>query len=381
MFDDMEWERVSNDQIDEALDHFGGLASASLARVCELIREVDCRQSWIADGARTLVDWVAARLRVRHASAARLVGVARRLAELPVLSARFASGEVSLDQVDALSRMATPETEAGLIEEATGLTNTALDRAARRHHGISEDDARTTWERRRLVRQWNLDESELRFHGNLPGDAGRIFDEAIDIRIEDLPPNPETGAFDPHQIRAADALTELAATAGGAETGPNQLTVFADLESLTTKGEGGAELDNGAVIPNETARRLGCDAVVRTVIRNGKQVIGIGRAGRKIPGWLRDLVYQRDGYLCQHPGCGNTRWLQIHHIVPWALGGPTDLENLILLCGYHHRFHHEQGWRITGSPDCRVFRRPDWTPYPGTRHQLHPRLLALVRST
>ena len=39
------------------------------------------------------------------------------------------------------------------------------------------------WERRRLVRQWNLDESELRFHGNLPGVEGKIFVEAINDRV------------------------------------------------------------------------------------------------------------------------------------------------------------------------------------------------------
>ena len=63
----------------------------------------------------------------------------------------------------------------------------------------------------------------------------------------------------------------------------------------------------------------------------------------------------------------------------WSHGGPTDLDNLILLCGFHHRFVHEHGWHITGKPgDQVVFRRPDWTPYPGPMSKLHPRLDALV---
>ncbi|MGH3650524.1 MAG: DUF222 domain-containing protein [Acidimicrobiia bacterium] len=377
----MGWEEATNDQIDEGLDHFGGLAAAGLARVCELIRVVDQRQSWMSDGARSLVDWVAARLRVRHETAVQLVGAAKRLADLPVLSEMFASGGLSVDQVDAVSRMATPETEADLIEQTLGWSNAVLDRAVRRHRGITETEARSVWKRRRLIRQWNLDESELRFKGNLPAEAGKLFDEAIDTRIDRIPPDAETGMFDGYQTRAADALTELAATSGDHNTGPNRVNLFADLEALTTKDQGVAELDNGALIPNSTAQRLGCDPVIRTIIQHGHQVIGVGRASRQIPRWLRDLVYQRDGYQCQHPGCGHTRWLQVHHIVSWADGGPTDLDNLILLCGFHHRYLHEHRWHITGPPHQRVFRRPDQTPHPQPRPQLDQRLKQLVRTS
>ena len=379
MFGVMGWETASIDDLEQALDHFAGLAAAGWAQVCGLIREVDARQSWMGDGARSLVDWVAVKLRVRHHTAVQLVGVARRLADLPVVSERFGSGVLSLDQVDAISRIATPDTETEIIEQTAGLSNAVLDRTARRHRGITEEKARSVWERRQLIRQWNLDESELRFNGRLPGDAGRLFDQAIDSRLDGIPVNPETGMFDPYPTRAADALTGLAATtSSGSSTTPNRLNIFADLDSLTTSDTGSAELDNGALIPNTTAQRLGCDSVVRGIVQDGQQVIGIGRASRQIPGWLRDLVYHRDGYHCQHPGCRHTRWLQIHHITPWSEGGTTDLDNLILLCGYHHRWVHEHGWHITGPPGQHVFRRPDWTPYPSPKPALHPRLKQLV---
>jgi hypothetical protein len=104
----MEWGRASNDEIDLAIDHFSSLASAGLARVCELIAEIDSRQSWMTDGARNLTDWVASRMRIRHSPASQLVAVAKPIVDLPVLSRRFDGGEVSLDQVDAISRVATP---------------------------------------------------------------------------------------------------------------------------------------------------------------------------------------------------------------------------------------------------------------------------------
>jgi hypothetical protein len=374
----MVWVRVSTDEIDVALDQFSGLVSAGLARVCELIAEVDVRQSWMTDGARSLTDWVSARLGVRHHTARQLVGVARRLLDLPVLTERFEAGELSLDQVDAISRIATPENEVDLIAETAGLSNPTLDRRARRHRGVSPVEEKTVWERRQLMRQWNLDQSELRFRGRLPADEGRIFDETIDSRVNQMSINAETGLFDPLQTRSADALVELAATNGGDNGAPAQLTVFAELEALTTTDQGWAELDNTVLVSNETARRLGCDAIVEWVITRNGLPVGIGRRSRKIPGWLRRLVYHRDGNQCQHPGCNNTRWLQVHHIIPWVDGGPTNLDNLILLCGVHHRWVHQHHWRITGPPQARVFRRPDWTPPPHPRRPLDTRLAQLT---
>ena len=143
--------------------------------------------------------------------------------------------------------MATPENEQSLVDELLGLSNAELDRAARRANPPSVEDELTVWERRRLVRQWNLDESELSFHGNLPAAEGELFDEAIDVRVDRIPPNAETGMFDPHVTRSADALIELAATTTGDETtvSPPQLTVNADLEALTTETGGVAELSCG----------------------------------------------------------------------------------------------------------------------------------------
>ena len=92
--------------------------------------------------------------------------------------------------------------------------------------------------------------------------------------------------------------------------------------------------------------------------------IGIGRADRRIPPWLERLVRLRDGG-CRFPGCGRTRWTNVHHIRFWTRDdGPTDLDNLILLCGYHHRLLHDEGWELEGDPAGTVtFRTPHGTVY------------------
>ena len=78
----------------------------------------------------------------------------------------------------------------------------------------------------------------------------------------------------------------------------------------------------------------------------GGEPLAIGRPTRTIRGPLRTLLIARDGG-CRFPGCTRPpEWCDGHHIVRKALGGPTVLENLVLLCRFHHRCVHEGGWRI-----------------------------------
>jgi hypothetical protein len=373
-------ERYSNDQVDEGIRHFLALTAAAQAAACEWIVEADRGQQFLADGSPDLVQWVSARFGLRHSTAGQLVRVARRLQDLPVLRSRFAEGVFSLDQTDAISKMATPDTEEGLIGECLGLSNAALDRAARRANPPSTEDERSVWERRHLGLQWNLDQSELRFGGSLPGAEGKLLESAVRDRADRIPENPETGMFDPYPARLADGLVELAATSGDQTAAPAQITVFADLDALTetTETTGVAELEAGPMIANETARRLSCDGIIECSVYQRARTLGVGQRSRSVPGWLRRQLWHRDGG-CQFPGCGRLTWVHAHHVTHWADGGPTDLDNLILLCGYHHRFLHEHSWTISDDPDGKPrFRRPDGSVYPPPRPGLDSRLRELV---
>jgi HNH endonuclease len=61
-------------------------------------------------------------------------------------------------------------------------------------------------------------------------------------------------------------------------------------------------------------------------------------------------------------GCHQTRHLKAHHVIPWILGGRTDLDNLILVCQWHHTAVHEGGITITRDGDGWVFDKPDGQP-------------------
>jgi hypothetical protein len=81
------------------------------------------------------------------------------------------------------------------------------------------------------------------------------------------------------------------------------------------------------------------------------------------PAWMVRQVRHRDRE-CRFDGCGARRFLQVHHIVWRRDGGTTVMENLVLICSFHHRLVHELGWRLRREADGEVrWFRPDGTRY------------------
>lgn len=116
-----------------------------------------------------------------------------------------------------------------------------------------------------------------------------------------------------------------------------------DQAALRSGAQGRCELDEGPSIPLVTARRLGCDSSVVTIVEDDDgEPLDVGRRTRSIPPALRRALKSRDRGCC-FPGCTHTRFVDGHHIRHWADGGETRLSNLVSLCRFHHRQVHEGG--------------------------------------
>ena len=91
-------------------------------------------------------------------------------------------------------------------------------------------------------------------------------------------------------------------------------------------------------------------AIPRANARNGatgrsRPSLKLSRKHRLVQPALRRALEARDRG-CRFPGCSHERWLDAHHVVHWADGGETSLENTLLLCSRHHRLLHEGGFAI-----------------------------------
>jgi Domain of unknown function (DUF222)/HNH endonuclease len=173
--------------------------------------------------------------------------------------------------------------------------------------------------------------------------AGETFMTALDAL---MPPPGETDTRTVSQ-RRHDALEDLSRSyLEGTET-PEvggekpHLNVHVDLDALQGLAGGLHETETGHVLSVDTIRQLACDASVSRIVFGPKsEILDVARKTRVIPAGLRQAVIARDRH-CTYSGCDRSaRWCDVHHIIFWADGGETVLDNLCLLCRYHHTLIH-----------------------------------------
>jgi hypothetical protein len=100
-------------------------------------------------------------------------------------------------------------------------------------------------------------------------------------------------------------------------------------------------------LSRNTSRQLACDCVLTAIVmdENGNP-LNLARTARTVTAKQRKALTARD-HGCAFPGCGKpAAWTEGHHIWHWGDGGPTDMNNLVLLCGFHHRLMHHSDWEV-----------------------------------
>jgi 5-methylcytosine-specific restriction endonuclease McrA len=112
-----------------------------------------------------------------------------------------------------------------------------------------------------------------------------------------------------------------------------------------------------------------CDGDTEVIARSGDgRFMDYGRRMRTAPPTLKRALLAHHGFRCGADGCDSRHRLQIHHVVPWSQGGPTNQNNLVVLCWFHHQVVvHERGYEIYHHPHHgRIrFRKPPPRPGPG----------------
>jgi hypothetical protein len=331
------------------------------------VGEIDERGLWKSDGT-SMTQWLGYRYCITYATAIEWVRVARALRRLPAIAAAYEAGRLSWDQVRPLTRFATPDTDERWAREAPSWRSAGLWQEARRLEQLRERDVEDTHRNRHLRMEWDEERTELCAQVRFGAEQGSAFERAVRKRSEEvvLADDP----YEPEGARLADALMELVTGSSGEVAAPI-VVVHADASVLTGEDPGGlAETEDGTRLTSEAVRRLACDARIEWMLERNGRAVGIGRRGRIAPGAVARALRFRDR-TCVFPGCGRIRWLKAHHVVHWAHGGRTDLDNLVLLCHAHHRAVHEGGWSIRGRPGTGLrFHDPGGTPMRSLQERL-----------
>lgn len=396
--------RLSSRELISGVDAAYRLATQAHTVALLLVGELDARGLATEAGATSTAAWLGATRRMRPQEAKRDVTVAQLLrgaadrsetnpqpveepAEGTAVRAGLSSGEMSVDQAGAIATalLELPDdasvptrvlAERLLAEEAHLHGPAALTRLGHRIAERVDPDAADRAIAEKLARE-EREARRLRSGTRFSDGHGSVFykfrvpvgDDAFIWPVLDALSSPEpagegvddTDPRSPKQ-RLADAFVEAMRRVGldgGLPTKGGdrpRIVLNIDLDHLTAGVGYGTIVDTGDQLDPGTVRRLACDAqVIPQVLAGPSQLLDQGRASRTAQGPLRLAVISRDRG-CVHPGCTRPpRWCDVHHVVPWWAGGATDLANLVLLCGYHHRLYDTGDWGLKigadGVPD------------------------------
>ncbi len=348
--------RRSLDDLEDEIINLAGRINAEEYEFLVLVREFDLRQGWKAYHFNNCAEWLNMKCGLCPGTAREKLRVANALFDLPLTSGAFQSGELSYSKARALTRIATPATEERLLDYAILATAQQVDDHCRKlrnvHRQFAGEDAQRLHRERYLSRSTHGDGS-MTISVELPREQGELVMKALEMALASMETSEGgAGAETLHQ-QQADALVEVARgyLAGGEEqksctADHYQVVVHVDEKAL----RGQPDEKSNSDLPIETVRRLCCDSAVVTVEEDEKgNPLNVGRKHRVVQPALRRALLARDK-CCRYPGCTHEKWLDAHHVMHWADGGYTSLDNTILLCSKHHRLLHEGAFSIKNGP-------------------------------
>jgi hypothetical protein len=409
---------VPLERIEAQICELAGHLTAATCRFLILLGDFDARQGWASWEMTSCAAWLSWKCQMSSGTAREHVRVARALSDLPVIRSEFGAGRLSYAKVRALTRIATPDTDASLAELAGPMTGNQLERFARAHRKVSSVDDTTARIRRRLA--WRFeDDGSLSGTLHLPPLAGAVLLKALRAAASDLEhPHPGVSAEtcpptdQPQRLTSsslADALliiaeaflAEKVAAADDPEVYQVIVHVGTDAINPADPGAGmdvppdrpatappdvSAETDgavpaatghpadparchveDGPAISVSTAQLIACSASWSWMLHDSAgKLLDLGRRRRRPNAALRRAARERDTCRCRFPGCESRR-VDLHHIRYWSNGGRTKLDNLISLCRYHHTLVHGRGYLIAAARDGTfAFYRPDGTAVPSS---------------
>jgi uncharacterized protein DUF222/HNH endonuclease len=349
-----------------AIDCLDGDFSASA-------REAQKAGEHLVAGSITAASWIARTCGMSIASAADRLCVGTQLESLPMVAAALNSGEISYQAAAALCHLheRLGEHRAGFDEEemvgyAREFSLLELRKLCRFAWHVANPDGFFKEAEADFTRRYfhinQMPDGMFAVDGMLDPVSGAAWKTAVDVLAKPNGPEDERTA----RQRRADAVGELALHAMDQGTLPRRHSVKPHINLTMTleglKGELGvppADLDLSLPISIRTAERLACDCTMSRVLLADSMVIDVGKATRTVSSPTMRALRVRDKG-CRFHGCDRqVNWSNPHHIIYRSRGGSDKLENLVLLCFFHHRLVHEGGWQVIKVGRAFQFLPPD----------------------
>jgi hypothetical protein len=314
-------------------------------------------------------------------------------AALPETAAALGRGEIGSESVDVIRKTLDdlpdlqPEQRAQaeqvMLKQAAEYDPKALARFGTRVRDIvdpdgppppDDDPIRPERQLRRHIRR----DGTMEFKGYLDPENAQLFETLLKPFEK-----PHTGGEDTrgYAERAGDALADVLRMAANCPDLPIQNGVRTEVAFTISLDTLKGALDD-VILPGDSyltareARRIACDSHVLPAVMSGdSKPLDVAVPAYVVPAHIRRALVLRDRG-CAFPDCDRPASIcDAHHIRAWLRGGPTQLDNLVLLCPHHHKLMHRSDWEIKLVND-----KPYFIPPPYVDPQRTPRQNALRRA-
>jgi hypothetical protein len=179
---------MASERLEEEIGELAAHIHAATCRWLLLIAEFDRREAWKPWGCKSCADWLSLRCALAPGPAREHVRVARRLEQMPLVCAAFASGELSYSKARAITRVVDHADEAELLELARHATAAQLERLVRAYRGVVStqiEHANRAHGERFLSWSWE-DDGSLTVRGRLPAEDGALLVQGLEAARDRL---------------------------------------------------------------------------------------------------------------------------------------------------------------------------------------------------
>jgi len=346
-------------ELQDRLAEACGVLNVAHARLVALTAELIETELWRGYGIRSVEHYLTLQTGLSPERARQVVEVAAAAPALPATTGKLAAGELSFEQVHAVTRhqgkfcddeaasfatiatvpqirrtlarytftdmAAAGDTNAGADSDAEGgeSADTSTDPA---EQGSSVAGLAAEAVAPSRVTQF-FDTTRYRLVVDAPADQGALIQAALAEAKDSL-----VQAGQP-QVSTFDALVEvcnrsLSTVQPTSRADKYRVYVHLDID--------GGWVNAGPALPPGLLAKLTCAGSLTPVWEADTKPVNVGRTQRIVPDRTRRLVEDRDRG-CRYPGCVARSWLEVHHVIHWEHGGPTDTPNLACLCPYPSR--------------------------------------------
>ena len=317
------FEDLSDSQLLSEVNRLANAERAAIVNLVAAIAEMDTRRLYLGQGCSSMFTYCTQVLRLAEHAAFNRIEAARAARRFPIILLLLADGRIHLSAVRILAPHLNEANHGALLKEASHKSKREVEQIVARL--VPRPDVPTS------VRK--LPTKHVATTPAPPQESGRTQPAAELVSVFIPVQRPKAEPLAPGRFKVQFTV--------GEETHAKLRRVQDLLRHRLPNGDVSEIFDRALTVLLANLEKSKLAATNRPRVPSHES-----KCTRHIPAAVRRAVWARDGGRCRFEGpagrCSETGLLEFHHVIPYARGGPTTVENLELRCAAHNRYEAEQ---------------------------------------